>query len=66
MACFLVRRAAVFTAARIGCARRRRGKEEGDLERVKGIEPWYEAWEAAVLPLNYTRVASILRVFAAR
>ena len=23
--------------------------------RVKGIEPSYEAWEAAVLPLNYTR-----------
>ncbi len=27
----------------------------GALERVKGIEPSYEAWEAAVLPLNYTR-----------
>ena len=26
-----------------------------DLERVKGIEPSYAAWEAAVLPLNYTR-----------
>jgi hypothetical protein len=26
------------------------------LERVKGIEPSYAAWEAAVLPLNYTRV----------
>jgi hypothetical protein len=26
-----------------------------NLERVKGIEPSYEAWEAAVLPLNYTR-----------
>ena len=26
------------------------------LERVRGIEPLYEAWEAAVLPLNYTRV----------
>jgi len=25
------------------------------LERVKGIEPSYEAWEASVLPLNYTR-----------
>ena len=32
-----------------------------DLERVKGIEPSYEAWEAAVLPLNYTRVASHYR-----
>ena len=27
------------------------------LERVKGIEPSYAAWEAAVLPLNYTREA---------
>ena len=27
------------------------------LERVKGIEPSYAAWEAAVLPLNYTRRA---------
>ncbi len=25
------------------------------VERVKGIEPLYAAWEAAVLPLNYTR-----------
>jgi hypothetical protein len=30
------------------------------LERVKGIEPSYEAWEAAVLPLNYTREAGIV------
>ena len=29
------------------------------LERVKGIEPSYEAWEAAVLPLNYTRIAQL-------
>ena len=27
------------------------------LERVKGIEPSYSAWEADVLPLNYTRNA---------
>jgi hypothetical protein len=25
------------------------------LERVMGIEPTYRAWEASVLPLNYTR-----------
>ena len=25
------------------------------VERVKGIEPSYLAWEANVLPLNYTR-----------
>lgn len=25
------------------------------LERVKGIEPSYTAWEAVILPLNYTR-----------
>ncbi len=30
------------------------------LERVKGIEPSYEAWEASVLPLNYTRGANSL------
>ena len=26
-----------------------------DVERAMGIEPTYAAWEAAVLPLNYTR-----------
>ncbi len=31
---------------------------EAELERVKGIEPSYAAWEAAVLPLNYTRADS--------
>jgi hypothetical protein len=38
------------------------------VERVKGIEPSYAAWEAAVLPLNYTRVAlpSLTRTFAHR
>ena len=30
------------------------------LERVKGIEPSYAAWEAAVLPLNYTRLRRII------
>ncbi len=30
------------------------------MERVKGIEPSYEAWEAAVLPLNYTRCGSYI------
>ncbi len=29
------------------------------VERVKGIEPSYAAWEAAVLPLNYTRFGKI-------
>jgi hypothetical protein len=29
--------------------------EKHDLERAKGIEPSYAAWEAAVLPLNYAR-----------
>ena len=32
---------------------------EAELERVKGIEPSYAAWEAAVLPLNYTRVVNL-------
>ena len=30
------------------------------LEQVKGIEPSYQAWEACVLPMNYTCVAKIL------
>ena len=30
------------------------------MERVKGIEPSCSAWEADVLPLNYTRASSIL------
>ena len=33
-------------------------KTERLLERVMGIEPTLEAWEAAVLPLNYTRSIS--------
>ena len=33
------------------------GSPQNDaVERVKGIEPSYEAWEAAVLPLNYARI----------
>ena len=28
-----------------------------DVERMTGIEPALSAWEAEVLPLNYTRVA---------
>lgn len=28
------------------------------MERVMGIEPTLAAWEAAVLPLNYTRVTA--------
>ena len=29
------------------------------MERVKGIEPSLEAWEASVLPLNYTRAFTV-------
>jgi hypothetical protein len=28
------------------------------LERVKGIEPSSQAWEAHILPLNHTRMAA--------
>jgi hypothetical protein len=31
------------------------------LERVKGIEPLSKAWEALVLPLNYTRASGLRR-----
>jgi hypothetical protein len=33
--------------------------DEMGLERAKGIEPSYAAWEAAVLPLNYARDRSV-------
>ena len=33
------------------------------LERAKGIEPSYEAWEASVLPLNYARAPHSLIAF---
>ncbi len=31
------------------------GPAKSQMERVMGIEPTLAAWEAAVLPLNYTR-----------
>src|SRR5512146_2459977 len=31
-------------------------RQQRKLERAKGIEPSYAAWEAAVLPLNYARL----------
>ncbi len=34
-------------------------KGESALERVMGIEPTWSAWEAGVLPLNYTRTFSV-------
>ena len=30
-----------------------------ELERLMGVEPTYAAWEAAVLPMNYSRVNGI-------
>ena len=33
----------------------------GTMERVMGIEPTSSAWEAEVLPLNYTRDAITLK-----
>ena len=35
------------------------------LERVMGVEPTSSAWKAEVLPLNYTRLSSLLRLFEA-
>jgi hypothetical protein len=55
----------VLSAPRVACspatkAEDRAGKkgEARKMERVKGIEPSSKAWEAFVLPLNYTRAAS--------
>ncbi len=36
------------------------------VERVRGIEPPYLAWEANVLPLNYTRRSFDLRIIPER
>lgn len=36
------------------------GSEAFLVERVKGIEPSYSAWEADILPMNYTRVTILL------
>ena len=33
-----------------------KNSEETKVERVKGIEPSSQAWEAHVLPLNHTRI----------
>jgi hypothetical protein len=35
------------------------------MERVRGIEPPTSAWEADVLPLNYTRMEETLHIFGA-
>ena len=34
--------------------------EATSLERAKGIEPSYSAWEADVLPLNYARKYALI------
>jgi hypothetical protein len=43
---------------RDGPRRRRWGNVAFQMERAKGIEPSYAAWEAAVLPLNYARIVA--------
>ena len=45
--------------------KRRESRLEGpeileEVERVEGIEPSTKAWEAFVLPLNYTRITRLL------
>lgn len=36
------------------------------MERVAGIEPAFSAWEAEVLPLNYTRTYESYRITVPR
>jgi hypothetical protein len=36
-------------------------RRKKSLERVMGIEPTSSAWEAEVLPLNYTRAFRVVR-----
>ncbi len=51
-------RAAASARSRTSARRRLATSEERSaLERVRGIEPPSQAWEAYVLPLNHTRVA---------
>ena len=38
----------------------RPGNTGWEVERVEGIEPSTKAWEAFVLPLNYTRITRLL------
>ncbi len=47
--------------AALGAAHEKAGliSESQILERVSGIEPPYTAWEAAILPLNYTRITPL-------
>jgi hypothetical protein len=40
------------------------GQRSPRMERVMGIEPTLAAWEAAVLPLNYTRIFLVIQEFA--
>jgi hypothetical protein len=53
----LIRRSVIsgLPPAAAGSARRFSFDEQAKEKRVKGIEPSCAAWEAAVLPLNYTR-----------
>ena len=37
------------------------GAARAPLERIMGIEPTFAAWEAAVLPMNYIRVAFLYK-----
>ncbi len=51
IACARTARTALESGASLGGYR----NKAKNLERAKGIEPSYAAWEAAVLPLNYAR-----------
>ena len=41
------------------------GRSRGLVERLTGIEPAYQAWEACALPLSYSRIFfSVSRLLA--
>jgi hypothetical protein len=44
-----------LTHVRVGSQMSSPAIERSEMERVMGIEPTLVAWEATVLPLNYTR-----------
>ena len=50
------------------CLRHKKTSEQSglcsDVERLMGVEPTYAAWEAAVLPMNYSRIGKLEPIIA--
>ena len=53
---FLASKTPIIVSVRNSYSGKRQKERYAELERVTGIEPAFSAWEADVLPLNYTRI----------